>query len=73
MLVGTGSDVGKSVRATLLSATRSGLFFIPTILILSRVMGLAGIECSQAIADVLASLMAIPFAVNFLRSLPKDG
>lgn len=66
-------STGKSVRATLLSATRSGLFFIPTILILSRVMGLAGIECSQAIADVLASLMAIPFAVNFLRSLPKDG
>lgn len=66
-------STGKSVRATLLSATRSGLFFIPTILILSRVMGLAGIECSQAIADVLSSLMAIPFAVNFLRSLPKDG
>ena len=66
-------STGKSVRATLLSATRSGLFFIPTILILSRVMGLTGIECSQAIADVLASLMAIPFAVNFLRSLPKDG
>ncbi len=66
-------STGKSVRATLLSATRSGLFFIPTILILSRVMGLAGIECSQAIADVLASLMAIPFAVHFLKSLPADN
>ncbi|MCR5830465.1 MAG: MATE family efflux transporter [Lachnospiraceae bacterium] len=66
-------STGKSVRATLLSATRSGLFFIPTILILSRLMGLAGIECSQAIADVLASLMAIPFAIHFLRSLPEDN
>ena len=65
-------STGKSVRATLLSATRSGLFFIPTILILSRIMGLAGIECSQAIADVLASLMAVPFAVHFLKSLPAD-
>ncbi len=65
-------STGKSVRATLLSATRSGLFFIPTILILSNIMGLAGIECSQAIADVLASLTAIPFAVHFLRSLPED-
>ena len=66
-------STGKSVRASLLSATRSGLFFIPTILILSNIMGLAGIECSQAIADVLASLMAIPFAVHFLRSLPEDA
>ncbi|MBO4498228.1 MAG: MATE family efflux transporter [Lachnospiraceae bacterium] len=64
---------GKSVRATLLSATRSGLYFIPAILILRLVWGLTGIECSQALADVLTSLTAVPFAIHFLRSLPADG
>ena len=65
-------STGKSVRATILSATRSGLFFIPTIIILSNLMGLTGIECSQAIADVLSSLLAIPFAVRFFGNMPGD-
>ena len=66
-------STGKSVRATVLAAMRSGLFFIPTILILRRTMGLTGIECSQSIADVLGSIFTIPFVISFIRSFPKDG
>jgi Na+-driven multidrug efflux pump len=66
-------STGKSVRATFLAATRSGLFFIPTILILRGPLGLTGIECSQAIADFLGGLTTIPFVVTFLRSFPPDG
>ena len=66
-------STGKSIRATFLAATRSGLFFIPTILILRGPLGLTGIECSQAIADFLGGLTTIPFVVTFLRSFPPDG
>jgi len=65
-------STGKSVRATILSATRSGLFFIPAILILEPIFGITGIECSQAVADVLGAIMTIPFVVNFLKSMPED-
>ena len=66
-------STGKSVRATFLAATRSGLYFIPTILILRNILGLTGIECSQAIADLLGGLTTIPFVVHFLCGLPPDG
>ncbi len=66
-------STGKSLRATFLAATRSGLYFIPTILILRKILGLTGIECSQAIADLLGGLTTIPFVVTFLRSFPPDG
>lgn len=65
-------STGKSVRATFLAMTRSGLFFIPAILILSRLWGLTGIESSQAIADLLAALVSLPISLSFLHSIPKD-
>lgn len=66
-------STGKSVRATFLAMTRSGLYFIPVVLILSRIWGLTGIECSQAIADFLAALTTLPIVVFFLKRLPADG
>lgn len=63
---------GKSKRATFLAMTRSGLYFIPAILIFSRLFGLTGIEISQAVADVLAALTTLPIVLCFLKSLPKE-
>ncbi|MCH5195838.1 MAG: MATE family efflux transporter [Oscillospiraceae bacterium] len=62
-------SAGKSGIATLLSMMRSGLFFIPILLILSATHGLLGIQLSQAIADVLTTAASLPFAVWFLRKL----
>lgn len=66
-------STGKSKRATFLAATRSGLYFIPVILILGNVFGLIGIEIAQAIADVLAAFTTLPIVLAFLKKLPKDG
>lgn len=62
-------SIGENKTATFLSMLRSGLYFIPVILLLSKTMGLFGIEISQTIADVLAFFTALPFAVSFLRKL----
>ena len=52
--------IRKPWRANLLASARSGLFFIPLILILPRLFGLAGVEMCQAFSDLLAFLIALP-------------
>lgn len=64
-------SIGKNAIATFLSVLRSGLCFIPVILILSRVLGLTGVEISQTIADILTFIISLPFAVWFLRELKR--
>lgn len=65
-------SIGKAGRATFLSTLRTGVCFIPLILILPYFFGVLGIELAQPIADVLASCIAMPFAIYFLRHLPDD-
>lgn len=49
--------------ATLLSICRNGLFFIPALLLLPVWLGLKGVEMSQAVADVLTFILAVPYAI----------
>lgn len=58
-------------QALFLSMNRQGIYFIPALLILSACFGLFGIEISQAVADVLSMLTAIPYLIWFLRKLDK--
>lgn len=64
-------STGKRLGATLLSAIRSGLLFIPTLLILSSLRGLAGIQEAQPVSLLLSVPFTIIFAVTFFRKLPK--
>ncbi len=57
----------KTLIATLLSMGRQGIFFIPTIMILPIFIGLHGVEMTQAIADALTFLLALPFAIKEAR------
>ena len=54
----------KTLVATLLSMGRQGVFFIPTIMILPLFIGLQGVEMTQAVADALTFLLALPFAIK---------
>ena len=62
-------SMGKGVKASIASSSRNGIFFVPLILILPRLFGLFGVEITQACADVLSLLLAIPLAVSELRKL----
>ena len=57
--------------ATFLSMNRQGIYFIPAILILPRILGLTGVEISQFVADALSAVTAIPYAIHFFRKLEK--
>ena len=65
-------SVGRNKEATLLASLRNGLAFIPTLLILSKLFGLTGIELSQSVSDILTCFISIPFAVSFLKKLPVE-
>lgn len=64
-------SIGMSGRAMFLSTLRTGLYYIPLIEILPELWGVTGIELAQPVADVLAALTSIPFAVTFLRYLKE--
>ena len=61
--------IGKTVPATFLAAARQGMFFLPLILILPRLLGLIGVQSAQAAADALTLLCAAPIQLYALRKL----
>ena len=65
-------STGKRLHASLLSSLRNGLLFIPLLLILSSLRGLAGIQEAMPIALALSLPITAPFAVGFFRRLPKE-
>lgn len=65
-------SLGKSAKATFLSALRQGLFFIPMIWFLPQWMGLIGVQATQCLSDLLTFLVSIPFAVLFFKNLQKE-
>ena len=65
-------STGKRFGASFLSSLRSGLLFIPLLLILANLRGLAGIQEAQPLSLVLSLPLTIPFAVWFFRSLSKE-
>ncbi len=64
-------STGHKVGASVLSALRSGLFFIPALVILANLRGLSGIQEAQPLAYVLGFFPAIMFAAWFFNKMPK--
>lgn len=62
-------SIGKSVIATFLAALRSGLAFIPLVMILPHIWGITGLAIAQPISDLLASLIPIPFIFSLFKEL----
>jgi len=65
-------SIGENKTATFLSMLRSGILFIPILLIMTEIFGLLGVQSAQGIADVLAFFISAPIAIRFLKRLPQD-
>ena len=65
-------SIGRSKEASFMAMLRSGLYYIPALLILPLFLGLTGIECAQMVSDILTTLTCIPFVVKFMRETPDD-
>lgn len=58
----------RQVKAsTILSMLRSGLMFMPTLIITTTLWDITGIQISQPLADILTGFASIPFIIAFLR------
>ncbi len=63
---------GKKLQAAFTALLRSGLYFIPVLLILVYFKGLFGVQAAQPIADVMSFLTALPIAAWFFKKLPRE-
>lgn len=66
-------SVGESGKASFLASLRSGICFIPLILILPSFMGLAGVQIAQTAADLMTFAISLPLLIPFLRTLEKTN
>ena len=66
-------SINRTIPATFLATARQGVFFIPSIFLLSHAFGLTGIQMAQAVSDFCTLLCAIPIHIHVLRTLvPHD-
>lgn len=61
--------LGKAREGGILSMSRQGIFFMPVILILPRVIGLIGIVYAQATADLLTVILTAVLALKLKKEL----
>ncbi len=64
-------SMGRTLPATFLSVARQGLFFIPLVLTLPAFLGQQGLEMTQACADALTMLFAVPIHLYVMKTMGK--
>lgn len=68
----TFQAVGRSVTATILSACRQGIFFLPMMLVLPKLFGITGMQAAQPAADLATFFVCIPIILRFLKELKEE-
>lgn len=69
----TFQSCGRPISATFSSLMKSGLFFIPVLLIGAHFFGIRGLQAAQPVADVMTFLAVLPIIIHFFATLPKDS
>lgn len=64
-------SIGYGFRASILSSGRQGICLIPPLLILPGIIGILGLQISQAVSDVLTSLIAVVIMVSIIKELKE--
>ncbi|MDD4759744.1 MAG: MATE family efflux transporter [Bacteroidaceae bacterium] len=62
-------NINKYKQATIMALSRSGIFLIPTILILPHFLGMLGVMLAQPVADICSFALAIPMQRKELKEL----
>ena len=62
-------SMGKALAGGFLSICRQGIIFLPIILLLPKIFGLNGVIYSQAVADLITTIITIPFAIDVRKKI----
>ncbi|MGL5260013.1 MAG: MATE family efflux transporter [Lachnospiraceae bacterium] len=65
-------SIGRSLKASIVASARQGIFFLPAIIILPLLMGIRGIQISQAVADGFTFLLAVPLGLSVLNEFKQS-
>ncbi len=65
-------SIRKPLLSSVLSLMRSGLMFIPTLIIATHFLSLTGVQIAQPVADILTGLISIPFSLYFILKTPNE-
>lgn len=65
-------SIGEAFKASLLAASRQGLFFIPLIFILPLIFGLYGVQICQTVSDICTFTLAVPLGVSVLNKMKRQ-
>ncbi len=66
----TFQTAGRRALASFTAILRSGIYFIPTVVVLALSTGILGIQVAQAITDVFAFFTVLPLIMRFFKKLP---
>ncbi len=69
----TYQSMTRSKIASFLATLRSGLYLIPALLILPKLLGVRGLESATLYSDILSFLTCIPFLISLFRELPAEN
>lgn len=64
-------SMGRAAKASLVSAARQGVFFIPLIFILPYCFGLFGVQVCQPVSDICALLLSVPIGIGELKLIKQ--
>lgn len=64
--------MGLAREASLVAVSRQGMFFIPAVLLLPRLLGLLGVQLAQPVGDICALVMTVPMALRVLNNLKRE-
>ncbi len=65
-------STGHRLQASIMSSLRSGVIFIPLLVILAHVRGLNGIQEAQPLSYVLSVIPSVIMLIWFLKRMPKE-
>jgi putative MATE family efflux protein len=62
-------NINKYKQATIMALSRSGIFLIPSILILPHLIGMLGVMLAQPVADICSFALALPMQRKEMKEL----
>ncbi|HCW53803.1 MAG TPA: MATE family efflux transporter, partial [Clostridium sp.] len=62
-------NIGRFKEATIVSAARQGIIFIPLILFLPNIWGLYGIMLVQPLSDIGTFIISLPMSIKEVKKL----